>query len=135
MTAPAPIRAATEQQESVTYSNVKAFAAPEMAPRLSADKLRQLAAIREVVLRVCPDCLWRMRCDGKITFTPPQHKDRAKFRNLMTLHLQERPMRFRISDAANKQAGGDAERFDDSRLAEIESRLTALLADRNAMRY
>jgi hypothetical protein len=76
-----------------------------------------------------------MRGDGKITFTPPQHKDRAKFRNLMTLHLQERPMRFRISDAANRQAGGDAEKFDDSRLPEMEGRLTALLAERNAMSY
>lgn len=119
--------------EEVAYSLVKTHSAREMAPRLSQEKLRHLVAMRDAVLFVCPDCLWRMRGDGKIVFTPPHHQGRAKLRNLMTLHLQERPIRFRISDDLNRRAGGEAEKFDESRLAEIKSRLAALLARRNGI--
>lgn len=123
----------TVDDKQVDALVVAEYTAEQMAPRLKQEKLGQLAAIRDVVLEVCPNCLWRMRGDGKIVFIPPAHKDRKKCRNLMTLHLAEKPMRFRISDTANKLAGGNAEHFDDSRLSEIRERLSGLLSTRNGL--
>ena len=64
----------------------------------------------------------RMRDDGKIIFTPLPHKDRSRFRNLMTVHLQENPFRYRIGKVLT--------RFSDEQLPEIEQMLRTLLVER-----
>jgi len=92
---PDPSLAPVENRDA-TYLSVESHAAEQMAPTLKPAKLEVLRKLREAILRVAPDCLWRMRDDGKIIFTPLPHKDRSRFRNLMTMHLQENPFRYRI---------------------------------------
>jgi hypothetical protein len=126
---PNPTRA--KCQTNSGYSSVADFVAADMAPHLADDKQNHLAALREVVLRVCPDCLWQMRQDGKIIFTPPQYKHLTRDKNLMTLHFDRKSIQFRIVDMVNKQGGREPEWFDVGRLVEIESRLAAWLVARS----
>jgi T5orf172 domain len=109
--------------EPVTFYSVEAHTAQDMAPWLNAEKSAVLAQLRDVVLRVVPDCLWRMRGDRKITFTPLIHKDRLRSRNLMTVHLQESPVGYRIGKVVQK--------FSADQLPDIEHALKCLLAERH----
>ncbi len=108
--------------EPVTFYSVEAHTAQDMAPRLNTEKTAVSAQLRDVVLRVVPDCLWRMRGDGKIAFTPLIHKDRLRSRNLMTVHLQESPVGYRI--------GKEVRKFSADQLPDIEQALKNLLAER-----
>lgn len=112
----------SSEGQDVRYLSVESHNAEEMAPRLKPAKLDVLRRLREAILNVAPDCLWRMRNDGKIIFTPLPHKDRSRFRNLMTVHLQEYPVGYRIGKVIN--------RFSEDQLPMIEEMLRALLAER-----
>jgi hypothetical protein len=116
------LRMVHTRKEEPVFLSVESHSAKEMAPKLRSDKLDTLIKLREAVLTVSPDCLWRMRGDGKITFTPLPHKDRSKFRNIMIVHLQESPVSYRI--------GKEVVRFSDERLPDIEMKLKQLLAER-----
>lgn len=115
-------RPESEGEQDIKFLSVEGHTADEMAPKLKPEKVEVLRKLREAILQVAPDCLWRMRNDGKITFTPLPHRDRSKFRNLMTVHLQESPVGYRIGKVVT--------RFSDDKLPEIDKMLRDLLAER-----
>ena len=94
-----------------------------MAPEITGDKLKALVKIRNAIMNVAIDCLWRRRGDGKITFTPLPHKDRLKFRNLTTVHLKEKIVKYRV--------GKDLFPVLSETDAEIEQKLSDLLVERS----
>lgn len=109
-------------EQGIKYWSVESHTADKMAPNLKAEKLEVLGKLREAILKVAPDCLWRMRNDGKIIFVPLPHRERSTMRNLLTVHLQENPVRYRI--------GKLLIRFADEKLPEINDQLQTLLAER-----
>jgi hypothetical protein len=122
-TAKANPSAESKELKQVTYYSAETHSAEQMAPNEKTGKLEMLARLRELVLKVSPDALWRMRDDGKITFTPMLHKDRLTGRNLMTVHLRDNPINFRV--------GTVVQRFTDADFADVECRMRSLLAKRD----
>jgi hypothetical protein len=102
--------------ERKDWRPVASSTAEEMALSRNPAKVKVVGQLREMILKLVPDCLWRRRGDGKITFTPVQHKDRSTRRNLMTVHLYDNPLACRIEN------GKPVILFSDDKLPEIEER-------------